>query len=457
MASTRLNFVLEGRDQLSRVFDRAGDAATRMSRRVLTASINSDAAVRRYANNSIRSMAEMDTSAHSSAKALKALKGAAISLAPAALPVAAAFAPIVTGAGAAGLALGAFGAALGGQIGPLGDATEAEKKYTEAVEEHGARSEQAVKAQADYLRQVSKLPSATREAAAALSILKDEYKGWSDSLAVHTMAPVTKSFAVLGAILPGLSPMVRGAASELDRLMTIAGGAVSSPGFDAFSERLGTVTTGAIQRANDALIHLMRTTDGASIGGGFAEFMDFAREQGPMVADTLRSVGTALLNILRAGADVGVGMLTVVNVLADLVAAVPPGAITALLQLAIAIKAVQLAAVGLAAGRAAVAGLATSVVTMRTAAAGATGPLATLTASFGALSRGAKLALAGTGVGLFVIAMSELSTLGRQAPPDVDKLTLSLKQLNATGSATGEAARAFGSEIGRASCRERVL
>ncbi|GGU90935.1 hypothetical protein GCM10010275_29910 [Streptomyces litmocidini] len=448
MASSRLSFVLDGRDNLSRVFDRAGDAATRMSRRVLVASINSDAAVRRFANNSIRSMAEMDTSSHDSAKAMEALRGAAISLAPAAIPIAAAFAPIAVNAGAAGLAVGAFGAALAGQIGPLGEAAEAEKKYTDTVAESGARSEEAIKAQADYVRQVGKLPPATRQAAAALSVLKDEYKGWSDSLAEQTMAPVTKSFAVLGALLPKLTPLAQGASHELDRLVTVIGGAVASPGFDSFANRLDGFATGAIRRANDALIHLMRTTDSGQIGGAFSEFMDFARAQGPVVADTLRSVATALLNVLQAGTDVGVGMLTVVNGLAGLVAAVPPGAITALLQLAIAIKAVRLAAIGLAAGRAALAGFATTVLAMRTAAAGASGPMATLTASFGALSRGAKLALAGTGIGLFVIALSELSQMGRQAPPDVDQLTLSLKQLNATGQATGEAAKTFGSDLG---------
>lgn len=448
MASNRLSFILDGRDNLSRVFDRAGDAATRMSRRVMTASINSDAAVRRFANNSIRSMAEMDTSSYSSAKAMKELKGAAISLAPAAIPIAAAFAPIAVTAGAAGLAVTAFGAALGGQIGPLGEAAEAEKKYNDTVAENGARSEEAAKAHADYLRQVKALPPATRQAAAALSVLKDEYKSWSDGLAEHTMEPVTKSFAVLGALLPKLTPMARGASMELDRLVTVMGGAVSSPGFDAFATRLEGFTTGALRRANDALIHLMRISGDSQVGGAFTEFLDFARAQGPMVADTLKSVATALLNVLEAGADVGVGMLTVVNGLAGLVAAVPPGAITSLLQLAIAIKAVRLAAVGLAAGRMAVATFAGQILTMRTASAGATGPMASLAAAFGTLSRGAKLALAGTGIGLFVIAMSELTQIGRQAPPDVEQLTLSLKQLSATGAATGEAAKAFGGDLG---------
>ncbi|MGW9437930.1 hypothetical protein [Streptomyces sp. NPDC055607] len=447
MASNRLSFVLDGRDQLSRVFDRAGDAATRMQRRIVAASVNSDAAVRRLANNSIRSMADMDRSSYSSAKAAEALKGALISLAPAALPMAAAFAPIVTSAGAGAVALGAFGAALAGQIGPLGEAAEAEKKYTDAVAESGARSEEAVKAHADYVRQVSKLPPATRQAAAALGVLKDQYTGWSDSLAGDTMVPVTKSFAVLGAVLPKLTPTVKGVSAELDRLVTVAGGAVASPGFEAFGGRLDRMATGAIKRANDGLIHLMRTADTGTVSGGVAEFMAYAREQGPMVADTFKQVATALLHILQAAGETGVGMLTVVNALAGLVAAVPPGAISTLLQMAIALKAVRLAAVGLAAGRAAVAAFGGQILAMQAAAGGATGRMASFTAGLGAMSRGAKLALVGSGIGLLIVALSELSANSAKAPPNVDQLTTSLKQLGATGPAVGEAAKAFGADL----------
>ncbi|MEI5036050.1 hypothetical protein RB201_35680 [Streptomyces sp. S1A(2023)] len=40
MASTRLNFVLDGRDALSRVLDRVGDNATRLHRRVSASTTN---------------------------------------------------------------------------------------------------------------------------------------------------------------------------------------------------------------------------------------------------------------------------------------------------------------------------------------------------------------------------------------------------------------------------------
>lgn len=443
----RLSFILDGRDQLSRVFDRVGDSANRLGRRIMTASINSEAAINRFQRTAAQRMADVDRSAYSSSKAMSALKGAAISLAPAAIPMAAAFAPIAVQAGAASVAVAAFGAALGPQISVLGDATEAEKKYTEAVEENGAQSEQAIKAQAAYAKQMAKLPPATRQAAASLSVLKDEYKEWSDSLAEDTLAPVTKGMAVLGGLFPKLTPMVKGASAELDRLVTIAGGGVSSPGFDGFMRRVAEFTTGTLRRANDSLVHFLRSLDTGRVAGGLSEFLAWARAQGPVVADTLRNVASALVNVLQAGADVGVGMLTVVNVMSNLVASLPPELITSMLQLAIAIKAVNLAAVGMGAGRTAIAAFGTQVVAMQTAAAGATTRMGALTASFGALSRGAKLALIGSGIGLVVVALSELAAMSAKAPPDVDKLTGSLKQLGATGKVTGEAARAFGSDL----------
>ncbi|MFE7804022.1 hypothetical protein ACFU51_05010 [Streptomyces sp. NPDC057430] len=457
MTTSRMSFVLDGRDQLSRVFDRAGDAATRMSRRITAASINSDAAIRRFADSSVRSLADLDSSAYSGSKAVEALKGAALSLAPAAIPMAAALAPIAAGAGAATIAIAAFGAALGPQISALGDAAEAEQEYTEAVEENGARSKEATKAQADYAKTMARLPPAAREAAAAVSVLKDEYKEWSDSLSEDTLTPVIKGTAVLSGLFPKLTPVVKGASTELDRLITLAAGGVQSPGLDSFMGRVEEFTTGTLRRANDALIHFMRTADGGQVAGGLSEFMDFARVQGPLVADTLKSVATALLNVLEAGADVGVGMLTVINALAGLVAAVPPGAITALLQLAIAIKAVQIAAIGLAAGRAALAAFGTTILAMRAAAAGTTGTMAALTASFGALSRGAKLALVGSGIGILVLALSQLSQIGRQAPADVDKMTSSIKMLGKTGMLSGEAARVLGADLGELETSLRTL
>ncbi|MGW3595014.1 hypothetical protein [Streptomyces sp. NPDC005167] len=457
MASNRLTFLLDGRDHLSRVLDGAGRSADRLGRRLLAASINGDAAMRRLGNSTTARMAAMQRDTDLGEKALKELKGTLISLAPAAIPAAASLAPIAAGAGAAAVAVAAFGAALGPQITGLTEAGEAEKKWQTAIEDGGEASQAAVDAQLAYQKALMKLPPASQTAALALSSLKDEYKGWSDALAADTMPVFTKGLAVASALLPKTTGLVKGASVQLDRLMTIVAGGMASPGLDRLNAKFTAFATSTLQRVNDQLIRLMRTTDTGKIGGGLSEFMDYARAQGPVVADTLRNVSTALINILRAGSDVGVGMLDFINALSGIVAAVPPGAIAAILQLAVAIKVVKLAAVGMAAARTAMAAFGTSLVAMQVAAGAAPGRLSAVTAAIGSLSRGAKVALAGTGIGLLVIALGSLAAMGKKAPPDVDRLTTALGKLGDTGKVTGEAAKAFGTDLAGLAESLRVL
>ncbi|MEU7032736.1 hypothetical protein ABZ958_03495 [Streptomyces sp. NPDC046237] len=481
----RLTFTLSGRDELSRVLGHAGDSADRLRRQMVDAADGSGQALLtltqdangflrdlegRYldagdaaalmahgTDRAARSTTSWADAARAGSKASEALKKSLISLAPAAIPAAASIAPIAPAVLAGAAAAGVYVLAIGKQVAALGEASKAEQKYRDAVEESGERSEEAVKAQAAYAKQMAKLPPETREAAAALMVFTDVYDEWSDSVAADTMVPLTKGLGVVQAILPKLTPMVRNFGHELDRTITLAGGGVQSPGFDAFMGRVTRFSDRVMVHANNQLVHFLRTADTDEVGEGLSEFMAFAREQGPVVGDILRSIGEALVNVLEGTADVGVGMLAVVSAIAKLVAAVPPGAITALLQLAIAIKLVRLAAVGLAAGRVAMAAFATQVMVMQTAAAGATGRMAALTASFGAMSRGAKVALVGSGIGLLVILLSELSSASKGAPADLDKMTSSLHRFGETGQLSGEAARVLGSDFGELETSLRTL
>jgi hypothetical protein len=472
----RLTFTLEGRDHLSRVLGHAGDSAERLRRQMEDASDGSGRALLTLTQDAegrlhdlegrfvsaadaaalmghrtgaaSRPVADWSRVAEEASRAGKELRSSLLSLAPAAIPMAAAVAPLAASMAAAGAGMAVFGAAAGRQVAAMGQAAEAEKKYTDAVEQNGAASQEAVKAQIAYAKQMATLPPATREAAAALSVFKDEYADWSDSLAKDTTGPLIKGLGVLGGIFPKLTPMVKGAGQELDRVVTLAGGGVASPGFDAFMGKMDKWSTGALTRAVDGLVHLLRVADEGDVGSGIGDFMDWAREQGPAAAATLKDLGAALVHVLESGADVGVGMLDVVSAISHLVGSVPSEAITLMLQLAISIKATSLAMAGLGTARAFLATFTAQVATMSATSGAASGRMAALTASFGAMSRGAKAALIGSGIGLLVIALSELSANSEQAPPDVDKLTVSLKQLGSTGTATGEAAKAFGSDLG---------
>ncbi|CAM5617042.1 hypothetical protein SALBM135S_05880 [Streptomyces alboniger] len=445
-----MNFVLTGRDQLSRVLDRAGDSSDRLGRRLLTMSINGDAAMRRLAAQTNSRLTSMQRDSEAGSKALEQLGKSALSLAPAAIPAAASLAPIAAGAGAVAVATIAMTAALVPQIAKLSEASEAEKKYQDAVQKSGARSEAAITAQVEYARAVAELPPETRKAAAAVGVLKSDFADWSDELAGFTMAPVIKGVALTNALLPKTSGLVKGTSGQVDRFLTLLGGAMATPGLVELNGRFTQFATGTMSRANDKVVSFLRTLNeggGEETGGQVREFMDWARAQGPTVGSILQNVGTALMNVLQAGSEVGVGMLQAIDVLAGIVAAVPPGAISVLLQLAVALRLAKLAAAGMAAASTGAAVFGAQITAMGAGAAGATGRVSRLTGAVGALSRTAKLGVAAVGVSLLVMAISKLGNLGRQAPPDVDKLTTSLGKLGQSGKASGEAARLFGSDL----------
>lgn len=380
-------------------------------------------------------------------EALDELKGAALLLSPALIPIAVQAAPIAASVGAAAIAVGAFAAAAAGQATAITEAADAEKKYEDAVDQHGATSKQAAQAQNAYVRQIQQMPPATRVAAAALSSLKDQYQHWSDSLAGSTMPVATKAFETFSAVFPKLTPLVTGASGQLNRFVTIAAGGIASPGLDALITRFSQFSTGALEKANDGLIRFTRTLNTGKISSGAGAFMEFVRANGPIVKETLQNVMQALLHVAQAATNVGPGLLTVVNIFANLVSALPPSVVTSILQLALALKAVKIAAAGMAAARGGIVAFTAATMAMQAAAAGATGVFPRLAAAIGAMSRATKVAVAGTGIGLLLIALTELSQRGSQAPPDVDKLTSSLRQLGSTGHATGEAVKAFGKDL----------
>jgi chorismate mutase len=413
MAGQTLTFTLEGRDRLSRILDGAGNSAGKLE--------------------------------------------AKLALASAAIPAAAALAPLIAHTGAAAVAVAAFGAAVIPQVMALGDASKAQKKYEQAVEQSGARSKEAVAAQVASTRELAKLQPETRKAAMGLSVLTGQYKDWSNATARDTMPAVNKGFAVMGGLLPKLTPMVRGVGTELDRTMTLAAGGMATPGFDRVTAKFAAFANGSLKSANDGLVHLSRTLDTGKVGSGFSEFMDFARQQGPLVGETLRNIALAALNVLEAASSTGVGVLQLANALAKVVGSLPPEFLTLLFQTALAIRAVKLGIMGWQLAAGAVLLVRTQITAMGTAALGSATTMGSLRLALMAMSRAARIAVASTGIGLLIVGLMQLSEIGKKTPPDVDKLQSSLAKLGQTGRVSGEAAKAYGKDLSGLSDAVRVM
>ncbi|MFD5419504.1 hypothetical protein ACFWJT_15945 [Streptomyces sp. NPDC127069] len=372
------------------------------------------------------------------------LLAAALALAPALIPLASAAVPLAVGMTAAGSATVAFGAALIPQLKAVGEATKAEAAYKKALVDHGAGSAQAAKAQNQYQATVQAMPQATREAAAALGIMTQSYKDWSESLAPTTLPVATKAFATLTALFPKLTPLVAGASGQLDRLMNILGGAVQSTGFDNFMSRFAAFATDTLARAITGAVRLAEAFKAGGSGReGIAGFMAFAREVGPEVGETLRNLGVMLGRLLVAASSTGVGLLSLVNVFAKLVNAIPPEVLSRLVQVATTFTLVRLAAAGLAAIGPMMTAAATGISAFIRAArfGGVASAIAGVTQQLTLLQKSTVVlaVLAAVAIGI-----NELAENARGAPPDVDKLTTSLKNLAATGKFTGELKKTFG-------------
>lgn len=375
------------------------------------------------------------------------LRATMLSLAPAAVPVAASLAPIAVHAGAAGLAVAAFGAAVIPQIANLKSAADAQKKYTDAVTKYGAGSKQAVAAQQQAAQVLSGMPQATQRAAAAYGVLGDKFHTFSDSTARFTMAPVEHSFAVLGAIVPKLTPMVAASSTQLDRLMKVAGGAVNSSGFDVLSKKVSDFANQSLKNATDGAIHFIRVMSEGNASGPMQEFFAYARAQGPAVKELLSNLMQALGNIAQGAAQAGPGMLTLVNALSHMVAAVPPEVIGRLMQVYTAFKLITLTGAGFAGIAGGITTVRTSITALSAASAAAGGGLAGLRAAFLSLGTAAKASVIVAGVAALVLVVSKLSSSGQSAVPTVDRLTTSLSNLGRTGRVSGEAAKAYGKDL----------
>lgn len=383
----------------------------------------------------------------------RGLKGYLIPLATAATPLLASMtAATVKTAGAAagaGVAVGAFGVALAGQVSSLSEASKAQTKYEDAVIKSGRGSKEAAEAQRTVQASLAGMPNATARASVSLTTLKDTFRTWSDDLAGFTMSPVEKSFTLLEQLLPKLTPMVQGTSTQLDRLVSVAGGAMATPGFDALSEKVGAFANESLKNAVDGIISFSRALSEGEASGPIKAFMDYADANGPAVGEALSTLGDAVTTLVEAAADAGPGMLTLVTAAAGLVAALPPELVATVMQLAVGLKLVSLAGAAAAAASSGVAALGVKIAALQAASGAAGGGMAGLVAAFGTLGKAAKASIIVAAIAALVVAVDQLSSIGDKAPPNVEKLTTSLANLGRTGKATGYVADQFGKDFGK--------
>jgi hypothetical protein len=210
--------------------------------------------------------------------------------------------------------------------------------------------------------------------------LSGAFDKWQKSMEPKVLPLFSQGIGILRGLLPSLTPVVEGAADAVGGLLTRLAAGAKSPAFAAFRDAIialvprsmtalgniagdvavgfGRIIQAFLPYAPATLDFLERMADrfrtmagGATVGPGFAAFIQYVRDNGPLVAATASDIAQALAKVVASIAPLaaagGVGVLTTFGLIARAINSMSPGQIQAL---AIAFVAYRTAMVGLAIG-----------------------------------------------------------------------------------------------------------
>lgn len=273
------------------------------------------------------------------------LIGAALALSPALVTIGAVgvagLGAVAGAAGAAATGLGAFAAVAKPLWSSVNTAAGDQLKYNNAVASYGAASSQAHRAAATLGTDMANLSPAEQGAAAQLGNFKQSYQDWVQSFDPQILPVFTGGLSLLRAGMADAAPLVRSTAGALSTLEQQATSALGSPYWRNFFNLLagqgnqaittfGHVIGGALtalaglDRAFSPLIvsvegglnHLaerMTAFGQQSAHTGINSFIDYVRQNGPLVGHTLEDLGRTFSTLVQDAAPLGPGLLTVAD------------------------------------------------------------------------------------------------------------------------------------------------
>lgn len=277
----------------------------------------------------------------------------------------------VAAGGVATIPVGAtLTAGIGSMLGPLGAATAgvgalalvAVPAFTDIAdamklqEKAATGNEAAIEAYQEALDALS--PSA-QTLMGDFDDLKLGFSEWSESLQPQVLPLFSQGIGILSGRMDSLTPLVTSAADGFGTLLDRLDGGLDSstwqefgsgmsdlagPSIVGLGSSLGNIATGFAGIVNAFLPYAPAMLDGlegitgefaqwgAGLGDseGFASFMDYARENAPLVGDLIGDLGTLVGTLVEGLAPLGPLALGGFGVLAQVLAQLPPGVVTAL-------------------------------------------------------------------------------------------------------------------------------
>ncbi|MFB7235992.1 peptidoglycan DD-metalloendopeptidase family protein [Streptomyces sp. NPDC056269] len=273
------------------------------------------------------------------------------------------------------------------QVAAAESIASAERSLASARLSGSSATSTAITKQQEYERALAKLTPAQRDlydSIAGPQGIKAAFKDWAATLQPHVLPIFTRGVDGAKASLPGLTPLVIGAASAVQTLMDKASAQLKTPFWQGFKKDLkdnvepaivgfgvafGNILKGmagvidaflpkmdGIARRSDSITERFAKW-GTSLKGSpdFERFLDYVKESAPAVGALVGSVLTALIATSQTMAPVSAALMAVVKPIFDTVSWLTtnmPGFVQTLWGLWAASKAISvgMAAFGLAMG-----------------------------------------------------------------------------------------------------------
>ncbi|GAA1888444.1 hypothetical protein GCM10009837_07880 [Streptomyces durmitorensis] len=227
----------------------------------------------------------------------------------------------------------------------------AERQIASASQQAAGGVDQAAVAQAKYQAALAKLTPSARDTFDAFVSLKGAFGDWSKSLQPQVMPIFTRALNGIKNSLPGLTPFVEGAVRAITKLQDKVSKGFDSPWWNSFRDDLAGsvepaivglgVSFGRVFKGIGGVVQaflphmdtisktMQRITGrfanwGTSLKGSpaFERFLQYAAENGPLVAKTIGDISSAFFEVARALSPLSGPVLEVLGALARGVASI---------------------------------------------------------------------------------------------------------------------------------------
>ncbi len=280
--------------------------------------------------------------------------------------------------GAAGAAAGVFGAVTGSAMTEVSEAaTKVEDlrakmalygRQAKMAADHGMEASQfankQAKANLELQARLAELPPATRAATMAYLDMKSGWEGFVEQNKPAVYGTLQSGYQLIGNAIGRLQPLFDIGKAAADRLI----GSMTKAVDGGFIERMATRAKPALASLTNIVINVSRALGGmmgrssgqgqamlnwiekmtakwaawsnnTSSESGFTKFLAYAQQHGPAVVTMLGNLVTAARNIVQALTPFAPISLAIATALTSMIAAAPPGVITALVAAFIAYSA----------------------------------------------------------------------------------------------------------------------